>query len=153
MKDSCSLCDAFSGYSLTVIRVVLGIIFFMHGSQKVLGFFGGGGLMATVQGMSQMGLPVALVYVVCFTEFLGGIALIFGVLTRVAAFGIMCVMIGAVVTVHAKNGFFINWFMVPGKGHGYEYNLALIAMSLALIFGGGGCLSMDNLCGYLPLKS
>ncbi len=102
--------------------------------------------MATVQAMSGMGLPIPLVYVVCFTEFLGGIALVFGILTRLAAFGIMCVMLGAIFTVHLKNGFFINWFLKPGVGHGFEYNLALVAMSLSLILGGPGCCAADNRC-------
>ncbi len=144
MDKSCTFGESASKHSLTIIRVVLGVIFFMHGSQKVMGWFGGGGLAATVQGMTQMGLPAVLVYTVAFTEFLGGIALIFGLLTRLAAFGIMCVMIGAVVTVHWKNGFFLNFYMTPGIGHGYEYNLALIAMSLSLIFGGSGCCALDN---------
>lgn len=134
-----------SRHALCIIRIVLGVIFFMHGSQMVLGWFGGSGLAATVQAMSQMGLPTVLVYMLCFGEFLGGIALFFGVLTRLAALGIMVIMIGAVITVHWKNGFFINWYMTPGKGHGYEYNLALIAMSLSLLLGGSGCCSIDNL--------
>ncbi len=132
-------------YAMTVIRVVLGVIFIMHGSQKVLGYFGGLGLSGTVQAMTQMGLPSIVVYIVCFTEFLGGLALLTGLLTRLAAVGIMMIMIGAIVTVHGKNGFFINWFLKPGVGHGYEYNLALIAMSFSLILGGGGPLALDNL--------
>lgn len=146
MKNICSLSEGMKGSALTVVRVVLGIIFFMHGSQKVLGWWGGGGLAATVQGMTGMGLPAVLVHIVCFTEFLGGIALFFGLLTRLAALGILLVMVGAVVTVHGPNGFFINWFLKPGVGHGYEYNLALIAMSLSLILGGGGCWALDGLC-------
>lgn len=136
--------NGFRCCALSLVRFVLGVIFFMHGSQKVLGWFGGGGLAATVQGMTQMGLPAVLVYIVSFTEFLGGIALIFGLLSRLAAFGVMCVMIGAVITVHWQNGFFLNWYMTPGKGHGFEYNLALIAMGLAVVIGGGGCLSIDG---------
>jgi putative oxidoreductase len=147
MKNICPVSESTKGFALTVVRVVLGIIFFMHGSQKVLGWWGGGGLAATVQGMTGMGLPAVLVYVVCFTEFLGGIALILGLLTRLAALGILVVMVGAVVTVHGQNGFFINWFLKPGVGHGYEYNLALIAMSLSLILGGGGRWVLDSLCG------
>lgn len=146
MEKTCAVREGAAGFALTIVRIVLGIIFFMHGGQKVMGWFGGGGLAATVSGMTQMGLPAAIVYVVAFTEFLGGIALVFGILTRLAAFGILCVMVGAVVTVHWKNGFFINWYMTPGKGHGYEYNLALIAMSLSLILGGSGCCSIDGLC-------
>lgn len=132
-------------YALTIVRIVLGIIFLMHGGQKVLGWFGGAGLAGTVSGMTQMGLPAILVYIVAFTEFLGGAALILGLLSRLAAFGIMCVMVGAVVTVHLKNGFFINWYMTPNVGHGFEYNLALIAMSLGVIIGGPGGCALDNL--------
>ena len=145
-KECCSITEKCAPYALTVVRIVLGIIFIMHGSQKVLGWNGGGGLHATVQAMSGMGLPVIVVYAVCFIEFLGAIALIFGVLTRLAALGIMMVMIGAVMTVHLHNGFFINWYMKPGVGHGYEYNLALIAMSLSLILGGPGRFAVDNFC-------
>lgn len=145
--DSCGgSCCGHKRYALTIVRVVLGVIFLMHGGQKVLGWYGGLGLAGTVDAMTQMGLPTVVVYVDIFTEFLGGIALIFGLLSRLAAFGIMCMMIGAVVTVHWKNGFFINWFMVPNMGHGYEYNLALIAMSLSIIIGGGGGCAIDNRC-------
>lgn len=125
-------------YALTIVRVVLGIIFLMHGGQKVLGWFGGAGLAGTVSGMTQMGLPAILVYIVAFTEFLGGAALILGLLSRLAAFGILCVMVGAIVTVHGKNGFFL-------ADQGYEYCLALIALSLGVIIGGPGGCALDNL--------
>jgi putative oxidoreductase len=129
--------------ALSIVRFVLGVIFFMHGGQKVMGWFGGGGLSATVQAMSA-NLPVFLVYLVAFGEFLGGIALIVGFLSRLAAAGIGIIMIGAVVTVHWQNGFFLNWFLTPGKGHGFEYNLALIAMALAVVVGGSGCIALDG---------
>lgn len=131
-------------YALTIVRVVLGAIFFMHGTQKVLGWFGGGGLTATVSGMTGMGLPAATVYAVCFGELLGGIGLIVGCLSRVAAAGVGIIMIGAVVTVHWQHGFFLNWFMTPNLGHGFEYNLALIAMSLTVLLGGPGACAIDN---------
>lgn len=143
--ETCTVGKGSGEIALTVIRLVLGLIFFMHGGQKVMGWFGGGGLTATVQAMTGMGLPAVLVYLVAFGEFLGGIGLLTGTLTRVAAAGITIIMAGAIVTVHRKNGFFINWFMTPGKGHGFEYNLALIAMSLSLILGGGGRCAIDNL--------
>jgi putative oxidoreductase len=141
----CSLREKCSGHALTVIRVVLGIIFIMHGSQKVLGLFGGLGLAGTVGAFVQMKMPAPLAYMVCFGELSGGIALVFGFLTRIAAAGIIIIMIGAVVTVHWANGFFLNWYMIPGHGHGYEYNLALIAMSISLILGGPGGCAIDNL--------
>ncbi|PIR20711.1 MAG: hypothetical protein COV45_03930 [Deltaproteobacteria bacterium CG11_big_fil_rev_8_21_14_0_20_47_16] len=131
-------------WSLSIVRVVLGIIFFMHGSQKVMGWFGGHGLTATVTMMSGMGMPVALVYAVCFGEFLGGIGLIVGCLSRWAAGGIAIIMFGAVATVHWQNGFFLS--MSPDKGNGFEYNLALIAMALAVVIGGPGKCAIDNMC-------
>lgn len=121
--------------ALSLVRLVLGVIFFMHGGQKVMGWFGGQGLAATVQMMSA-NLPVILVYLVAFGEFLGGIALIVGFLSRFAAAGIFIIMAGAIATVHWKNGFF-----APG---GFEYPLALAAMALAVVLGGAGCLSIDS---------
>ena len=130
--------------ALLVLRVVLGVIFFMHGSQKVLGFFGGPGLAATVQFFqSKLGIPQFLAYTAAFTEFFGGIALVLGLFTRLAALGIGTDMAVAVVRVHLANGFFLNWFCQNGKGHGFEYNLALIAMALALVLTGGGNYSLD----------
>lgn len=127
--------------ALSIVRLVLGIIFFMHGAQKVLGWFGGQGLSATIQMMSA-NLPVILAYMVAFGELLGGIALIVGFLSRLAAAGIFIIMAGAIITIHGKVGFFL---MMPGReGVGYEYNLALIAMSLAVVIGGGGCLALDR---------
>lgn len=138
MNACCSTEKGCCRCGFTVIRLVLGLIFFMHGSQLVMGWFGGGGLTATVQGMAQMGLPKVVVYLVAFGQFLGGIGLIVGALTRVAAGGIAIIMAGAISIVHFKNGFFMS-------NQGYEYNLALIAMSLALIFGGPGRCAIDNL--------
>ncbi len=131
--------------SLFILRVVLGIIFFAHGAQKVLGWFGGHGLKGTIGFMKSQGLPTPIAYMVCFFEFLGGLGLVVGLLTRPAALAIAVVMIGAIATVHAKNGFFINWEMEPGKGHGFEANLAYLAMAVALILDGGGWLALDQL--------
>jgi len=124
--------------SLTVVRLVLGFIFFMHGGQKVMGWFGGHGLAGTVQMMTGMGLPAAVVYLVAFGEFLGGIGLIFGILSRLAAADIAIIMTGAIVTIHFKNGFFM-------ENHGLEYPLALAAMAISVVLGGGGCCALDNL--------
>ncbi len=139
--------------ALTIVRIVLGVIFFMHGAQKVLGWFEGPGLQTFVGMMTQMGTPAVLAYAVAFGELLGGLGLIAGLLSRVAAGGVGIIMIGAIVTVHWKNGFFLNWFLTPGKGHGYEYNLALIAMSLGVVLGGSGCLALDRLfCKNCPIE-
>ncbi len=133
-----------SSWAITVIRVVLGVIFFAHGAQKVLGWFGGYGLKGTTGYFTSMGLPLPIAYLVCFFEFLGGIGLVLGLLTRPAALAVAIVMAGAIVTVHWANGFFVNWEMKPGKGHGFEANLAFLAMAVACLIGGGGALSIDR---------
>ncbi|MGH7322909.1 MAG: DoxX family protein [Candidatus Rokuibacteriota bacterium] len=132
-------------WAITVIRVVLGVIFFAHGAQKVLGWFEGYGLKGTTGYLTSLGLPLGIAYLVCFFEFLGGIGLFLGLLTRLAALAIIVVMVGAIATVHWPQGFFLNWSLTPGKGHGYEANLAFIAMALACLIAGGGALSVDRL--------
>jgi putative oxidoreductase len=132
-------------YAIAIIRITLGVIIFAHGAQKVLGWFGGYGLKGTVGYFTSIGIPLPIAYLVCFTEFLGGLALILGFLTRPAALGVAAVMVGAILKVHLRNGFFMNWELAPGKQHGLETNLALLAMALACILAGGGAFSVDRL--------
>ncbi len=132
-------------WAITVVRVVLGVIFFAHGSQKVLGWYGGYGLKGTTGYFTSIGLPLPIAYLVCFFEFLGGIGLLLGLLTRLAALAVAIVMVGAIAKVHWPNGFFINWELRPGQGHGFEANLAFIAMAVACLIAGGGALSVDRL--------
>ncbi len=129
---------------LLIVRVVLGIIFFAHGAQKVLGWYGGYGLKATVGYFNSMGTPVPLGYLVCFIEFSSGVGLIVGFLARLCGLGIAAVMIGAMATVHWQHGFFLNAELKPGKGHGIEFTLALLAMALAVILEGAGAVSVDR---------
>ena len=126
-----------------ILRLALGVVFFAHGAQKMLGWFGGSGFSATLDGMSKMGLPVAIVALVIFAEFFGALGLLVGLLTRVASFGILCVMLGAVFMVHLQNGFFMNWFGNQ-KGEGIEYHLLVIAICLVLMILGGGRASIDR---------
>jgi len=131
--------------AILILRLALGAIFVMHGAQKVLGLFGGEGLAVTVQNFqAHLGIPPILGYAASFTEFFGGIALLVGVLTRLAALGIGMTMVVAALKVHLANGFFINWSCEAGKGHGYEYNLALLALAFALVLTGGGAYSIDQ---------
>ena len=123
--------------SLLIVRLALGIIFVAHGAQKVFGWFGGPGLEATVTGFTGMGIPAALAYVAAFTEFLGGIAVIIGLLSRVAALGLTVTMGVAIAMVHGKNGFFL-------ANQGFEYNLALIAMALAVFIAGPGRIALSD---------
>ncbi len=127
-----------------VMRVMLGIVFFPHGAQKVLGWFGGHGLDDTLTFFTQtMGIPLALAVLVISAEFLGALGLIVGFLTRIAAFGVASVMTGAIFMVHFKHGFFMNW---AGKqdGEGFEYHLLAIALAVAVMITGGGKASVDS---------
>jgi putative oxidoreductase len=139
------LFGTFASKSLFIIRVALGIIFFAHGAQKVFGWFGGPGLKGVIAYFRQtLGVPAPLTVLAALTELLGGLAMIGGFLVRPAAVGLIIVMLVAIAKVHAPNGFFINWSLEPGKGHGFEMNLALIAMALGVLFGGAGWLSIDR---------
>ena len=128
-------------------RLALGVIFFAHGAQKFLGLFGGPGMSKTIQGFQGMGIPPFLTVIVIIAEFFGGIAIILGFLTRIAVLGLAIDMLVAIYKVHLPNGFFMNWYNIPNKGHGIEYNLALIGLSLALLVWGAGNLSVDQVIG------
>ena len=132
-------------WAITVIRVALGVVFFAHGAQKVFGWFGGYGLKGTTGYFVSIGLPLPVAYAACFLELLGGIGLLLGLFTRLAALAIIAMMAGAIAKVHWPHGFFINWELAPGKGHGLEANLAFIAMAVACVSAGGGALSLDAL--------
>jgi len=132
-------------WTLTVIRLILGTVFFAHGAQKVLGWFGGAGLKETLRTMHEfVGLPVPLAFVAVMSEFLGGLGLIVGLLSRIAALGICVTMLSAIAMVHWRFGLFLNWFG-DRKGHGFEYHLLAIGLAIAIIVGGSGALSLDRL--------
>ncbi len=130
-----------------VIRLSLGAIFFAHGAQKMLGWWGGAGFSGTVEAFTKQGMPAPMAMLVIAAEFFGSLGVFFGCLTRLAAFGIAAVMTGAIFLVHLQNGFFLNWFNVPGRGHGIECNLAYLAMAVSLVLAGAGPLSIDALRG------
>jgi putative oxidoreductase len=129
------LFNTYPSWSHLVVRLGLGIVFFAHGAQKTFGWFGGRGLSATVAGFRQMNIPPAAATLAALVECLGGLALIVGFLARPAALGLIVVMLVAIVKVHARHGFFINFAQTPGKGHGFEFNLALIVMALSILIG------------------
>ena len=124
-------------------RLVLAAVIFPHGAQKVLGWWGGQGFSGTIDGMSQMGLPAVLVVLVMIAEFFGSIGLALGLLTRLAALGIACVMAGAIALVHWDVGFFMNW-TGQQAGEGFEYHLLALALAIPLIIRGGGLYSLDR---------
>jgi len=136
----------YPSWSLLIVRVVLGVIFFAHGAQKVFGCFGGPGLKGTIAYFKQaIGIPAGATVLAALIECFGGLAMLAGFLVRPAALGLVIVMLVAVAKVHWANGFFLNMSMTPGKGHGYEFNLALIGMALAVLVGGAGRYSVDLL--------
>ena len=126
-----------------VLRWTLAVVIFPHGAQKALGWFGGHGMKGTLAYFNQK-FPPPLGLLVIMAEFLGPIGLAVGLLTRVAAFGIACVMVVAALTAHAPHGFFMNW-TGKQKGEGYEFHLLALGIAIALILGGGGLWSLDAL--------
>jgi len=129
---------------ITIVRIVLGVVFFAHGAQKALGWFGGAGLQSTVRVFrEQLRIPAPLALLSVAAEFLGGLGLIVGLLSRIAALGIAVVMIVALVAVHGKFGFFMNWYGEK-QGHGIEYHILVLALSLAVMIKGAGAFSLDQ---------
>jgi len=132
-------------FSYWVPRVILGCVMFPHGAQKLFGWFGGFGFTNTMTYFTQTaGLPWIIAFLIIMGESLGSLGLIVGFFTRLSALGLICIMVGAIITVHIPNGFFMNWF---GKqaGEGFEYHLLVIGMSIPLLISGGGKYSVDLL--------
>lgn len=127
-----------------ILRLVLGVVFFSHGAQLMLGWWGGHGFSASMSGFEHGGIPAALAFLAIAAEFFGAIGLILGLLGRVAAFGIFCTMAVAIVKVHLPNGFFMNW-TGQQKGEGFEYHLLAMAMAVAIMIAGSGAWSLDRL--------
>lgn len=119
--------------ALAVLRIVVGIVFLVHGGQKLFDF----GLAGTVDAFSGMGVPLASVTgpAVAFVELLGGAALVLGLFARIAALGVGIVMLGAIILVHLPNGFFVP--------NGIEFPLTLLATATTLALAGPGAYSVD----------
>ena len=131
-------------YAPLVARLVLGIVMFPHGAQKVLGWFGGPGLGGSMQFMHGMlHVPTLFAVLAITAEFAGSLGLILGLLGRIAAFGIGIEMVVAVGIVHFTNGFFMNW-SGQQKGEGFEFHLLVIALALIVVLKGSGAFSADR---------
>lgn len=131
-------------FTFTMVRLVLGLVFFAHGAQKMLGWFGGYGFHGTMGFFTQqMGIPAPLAFLAICAEFFGGLGLLVGLLGRIAALGIIVNMLVAIATVHHVNGFFMNW-TGQQKGEGFEYHLLAIALALVIIIKGSGAASIDR---------
>ncbi len=137
------LVDTNESFGLTILRLVLGIVFFAHGAQKMLGWFGGYGFHGSMGAFTHMGMPSPLAFLIIVTEFFAAIGLLTGFLTRIAALGVSGLMVGAIAMVHGHNGFFMNWYGSQ-RGEGYEYHLLVLAIAIALLMRGAGSLSVDR---------
>jgi putative oxidoreductase len=127
-----------------IARVMLGIVMFPHGAQKMLGWFGGHGFTGTMNFFTgTMHIPAVFAFAAILAEFAGALGLIAGLFSRVAAFGIASVMTVAILTSHAANGFFMNW-SGNQKGEGFEYHLLALGLALIVLIQGGGKASLDS---------
>jgi len=130
--------------STAILRFVLGLVFFAHGAQKMLGWFGGYGFSGTMGFFTgSLHIPAVFAFLAIAAEFFGGLGLMVGLLTRVAAFGIGVNMLVAIAMVHSRFGFFMNWGGTQ-KGEGFEYHLLVLAMVVFLIIEGAGAASIDR---------
>ncbi len=126
------------------LRVVLAVVMFPHGAQKALGWFGGYGWSGTMDWFTgAIGMPAPAAAGAILLEFVGPVLLLAGLGTRAVALGFVGLMLGAIVTVHAEHGFFMNWYGAQA-GEGFEYHLLMIGMAVALVLSGGGRWSLDG---------
>ncbi|MFQ5579915.1 MAG: DoxX family protein [Nitrospiria bacterium] len=132
-------------WSSLILRVVVGLVIFPHGAQKLLGWFGGHGFLGTMGFFTdQMHLPVIVAFLVIIGESIGALAMIAGFFTRFVAASFIVIMSGAILLVHWPYGFFINWFGQQA-GEGFEFHLLFIGIGLALMMTGGGRWSADRI--------
>ncbi|MGH9435135.1 MAG: DoxX family protein [Terriglobia bacterium] len=130
---------------LTIMRLALGVVFFAHGAGKMLGWWGGVGFTNTMGFFTHyMHIPAPFAVLAICAEFFGGLGLIVGFLTRIAALGLFCDMLVALFLVHVHNGFFMNW---NGTKHaeGFEFHILALALIFAVLIRGAGALSFDYL--------
>ena len=128
-----------------IIRVMLGLVIFYHGGQKLMGWFGGYGFYATMGFFTEkMGIPALIAFLVIIGESFGALGLITGFLTRLSAAGVALIMLGAIAMVHWKIGFPMNW-AGQQAGEGFEYHLLALGLAIPLIIYGGGKFSVDQI--------
>jgi putative oxidoreductase len=132
-------------WTQTVIRVILGTVFFAHGAGKLKGWIAGASLTETLRALHEFaGLPVPLAFVATMSEFFGGVGLIFGLLSRIAALGIGITMLYAIAIVQWRFGLFMNWFG-DKKDHRFGCHLMAIGLAIVIVVRGSGALSLDRL--------
>lgn len=121
-----------TSFALNIVRIATGVVFILHGAQKVLGLFGGPGLEGFAQWSATLGIPSWLAYIAAFAEFIGGILLVLGIGASWGALLTSAVMVGAIWFVHLDKGFF-------SQNGGYEYPLVLLINSIAILVSQRNC--------------
>ncbi|HWO39104.1 MAG TPA: DoxX family protein [Candidatus Acidoferrum sp.] len=140
-----SLTGTHADWVVGMARIMLGIIFFGHGAQKMLGWYGGSGLTSSMRTFTEhLHIPSTLAFLVIAGELFSGVGLIVGLFSRIAALVIALTMVGAIATVHFRFGLFLNWFGTQA-GHGIEHHLLAIALALVVVVQGAGAFSLDRL--------
>ncbi len=137
------LLETQSSYTQLIARVVLGVVIFPHGAQKMLGIWGGHGLQAVIDSFNQwFGIPNFITVLVALGEFVGSIFLIIGFFSRFAAASIILIMLGAIYYV-VNDHFFMNWYSEQ-RGEGFEFHLLAIGLAIIVLLNGSGKFSIDN---------
>src|SRR5438309_3721743 len=140
-----SLTGTHADWVVGIARIVSGIIFFAHGAQKMLGWYGGPGLASSMRTFTEhLHLPSTLAFLVIAGELFSGVGLIVGLFSTIAALVIALTVVGAIATVHFRFGLFLNWFGNQ-QGHGIEYHLLAIVLALVVVVQGVGAFSLDRL--------
>ena len=139
-----SLLHTNDDFGLFIARIALGITILPHGLQKLLGMFGGAGFSGTVEFFVGSGLPSAVAILIIIGESFGALGLILGFLSRIAAFGLALIMLGAIFMVHIQHGFFMNWYGNQA-GEGFEYHILALGLSLLILIKGSGKWSIDRM--------
>ncbi len=131
-------------YAALLARLLLGVVIFPHGAQKLFGWFGGYGFSGTMEFFTQsLGIPSAFGLLAIIAESFGALGLVVGLLGRVAAFGVACNMVVAALISHLHNGFFMNW-LGNQSGEGFEYHLIALGLAAVVMLKGSGALSVDR---------
>lgn len=137
-------------WAALIARLALGTTVFVHGAQKLFGWFGGYGYEGTMGFLTgQVGLPYFMALLVILIESVGALMIIAGIFTRFAALGVFGLFAIITLKFHSANGFFMNW-AGNQKGEGIEYFVLLLGMALALIVTGGGKASVDASLAKVP---
>jgi putative oxidoreductase len=133
-------------HAVAVVRMTLSLVMFAHGSQKMLGWFGGHGPTWTVEMWSKwFGFPAFITWAVIIGEFVAPLFLLAGFFTRIMTLVITMIMFGAIYFVHARWGFYMNWYNQQDRGEGIEYHILVLAICFLLIKKGSGAWSIDKM--------